>query len=347
MEHVTVYAQPGRYAGWPANNGIWAWEGLEMLVGFTEGRYAAQPGLHSIEAPYRSLLCRSLDGGESWCSEEPHPFVGDVSPLSTCVNPIDFTHPGFAMRVVGDSYHGSSRKQGGFLISYDRGRSWTGPYEFAGLSTWPALQGQVITSRTDYVVEGKRQCLFLMSTQGATMADRVFCIRTRDGGRTFCLAGWMVRPSDPFRAVMPATVRTADGMLVSAVRRSNRPANDVCWVDAYGSANGGRTWRCLSRIGDTGDHNGNPPALCRLMDGRLCCVYGRRDWNRLAARVSADGGISWGRETVIREFTGERPDFGYPRLLQRSDGKLVAVYYWASPELPQQHIAASIWQIPA
>jgi hypothetical protein len=37
-------------------------------------------------------------------------------------------------------------------------------------------------------------------------------------------------------------------------------------------------------------------------------------------------------------------DLGYPRLVQRPDGKLVAMYYWATKENPEQHIAASIWQ---
>ena len=37
-------------------------------------------------------------------------------------------------------------------------------------------------------------------------------------------------------------------------------------------------------------------------------------------------------------------DMGYVRLVQRSDGKLVAIYYWATNDKPQQYIAASIWE---
>jgi len=36
VEHVTVYAEPNKFAGWPANNGMWAW-GNEILVGFMLG----------------------------------------------------------------------------------------------------------------------------------------------------------------------------------------------------------------------------------------------------------------------------------------------------------------------
>ena len=33
MHHVTVYREAGRYARWPANNGVWIW-GDEIVVGF-------------------------------------------------------------------------------------------------------------------------------------------------------------------------------------------------------------------------------------------------------------------------------------------------------------------------
>ena len=36
MEHNIVYRAAGRFGGWPANNGIWAW-GNEIVVGFTLG----------------------------------------------------------------------------------------------------------------------------------------------------------------------------------------------------------------------------------------------------------------------------------------------------------------------
>src|SRR3954469_9668579 len=36
--HVMIYHKPGRFAGWPANHGIWSW-GDEILVGFSVGAY--------------------------------------------------------------------------------------------------------------------------------------------------------------------------------------------------------------------------------------------------------------------------------------------------------------------
>jgi hypothetical protein len=37
------------------------------------------------------------------------------------------------------------------------------------------------------------------------------------------------------------------------------------------------------------------------------------------------------------------PDLVYPRLYQRRDGQLVAVYFWCTRERPQTHIEATVF----
>lgn len=63
FEHVVVSSKPGRYHGWPANNGIWSWEN-NILVGFTQGSYVQQKG-HSIDEIQENHLARSVDGGHT------------------------------------------------------------------------------------------------------------------------------------------------------------------------------------------------------------------------------------------------------------------------------------------
>jgi hypothetical protein len=88
MEHIVVYAEPGHFAGWPANNGIWLWDGLEILVGFTVGDFKEQKG-HNILEPYRSLLARSRDGGQTWAVERPTNYVGHHQAVSLLTEPLD------------------------------------------------------------------------------------------------------------------------------------------------------------------------------------------------------------------------------------------------------------------
>jgi hypothetical protein len=346
MRHSIVYARTGTFCGWPANNGLWAWDGREFLVGFTVGACHEQPG-HNILEPYRSALARSVDRGETWRLVEPLNFVGRCGEVQDSPGDIDFAARGAALRVIGTSYHGSSIAGGAFLVSADRGDTWQGPYSFGALMQHPELQDLEITSRTDYVVDGPEACLLMMSARvPGQIEDRVFCARTTDSGRSFHFVSWVVPPTDPYRALMPATVRCRSGVLVTAVRR-RESGTERCWIDAYASADDGETWDPLGKVRDNGPWNGNPPALIELADGRLCCAFGERRLCRVIARFSADQGQTWSRDLILRsDFVRDSfgdPDLGYVRLAQRDDGKLIAIYYWATRENPHHHIAATIW----
>jgi hypothetical protein len=176
------------------------------------------------------------------------------------------------------------------------------------------------------------------------IAEKSFLARTDDGGQSWAFVSWLVPWSDTFRAVMPAPVRLSASRLVVTLRRKSA-TND--WIDCYASSDTGANWSFLSRVGDTGGFNGNPPAMVAMADGRLCCVYGNRLERRMLARFTPDGGATWGEPVVIRNgFSSANgfADLGYPRLYQRRDGRLVAVYFWCTPERPQTHIEATIFK---
>ena len=147
---------------------------------------------------------------------------------------------------------------------------------------------------------------------------------------------------------MSSTVRLPDGQLVTALRRRFDPqafGEEFNWIDAYGSSDEGRSWQFLSRVTytDLGGRNGNPPCLLRLRSGALCVTYAVRSVPyRVCARLSQNGGRSWGPEIVLRE-DGRNWDLGYTRSVQRADGQVVTVYYFTTAEHPEQHIAATIW----
>ncbi len=130
--HVMVYHQPGRFAGWPANHGIWSW-GDEILVGFSVGTYKdLGPDRHAIdrEKPEEHLFARSRDGGLTWAVEDPSkkgalvpagrmlhgvPPPGlQERPWRDCEGGIDFTHPDFAMTLrMTDAHGGEAGRAGG------------------------------------------------------------------------------------------------------------------------------------------------------------------------------------------------------------------------------------------
>lgn len=335
-KHVMVYCEPGRFGGWPANHGIWSW-GDEILVGFNAGYYKDQgPRRHHIdhEKPQRDVLARSLDGGETWTIEEPAAkgFLTPQHEAGDCPGNIDFTHPGFALRVrLLDIHTGPSF----FHYSRDRGKTWEGPFKL------PQFDTPGIAARTDYLVNGKRECmLFLTAGKRNRREGRPLCVRTTDGGKTWEFVSW-IGPEPKGFAIMPASARLSDTDILVVVRRREGSKR---WLSAYLSQDNGRNWKYLNDPApDLGE--GNPPSLIRLKDGRLCLTYGvRAKPFRICARLSGDEGRTWSDEIALRD-DGAGRDLGYARSVQRPDGKIVTVYYFNDAKTGRErYIAATIWE---
>ncbi len=351
VEHMIVRYEKGEFAAWPANNGVWSWKkGNGILVGYTAGPYVIQSG-HRVTDP-KNALARSKDGGKTWKSFSPEILADEnITPVEL-TSGIDFEHPNFAFRVRGVGYHGNSISKACFYYSYNRGKTWKGPYVFKGLDDMQQVQGMKMTPRTDYLVTGKNECLVFFSGTTGAWLDKTFVLHTSDGGLNFSFKSWIVPPTDPYRAVMPQTIALDKNTLLSVQRRRHiPPSNLACWIDAFISADGGESWSFLSRVADTGEgnSNGNPPAIAKLKNGDICIVYGNRSLKMLLCRLSKDNGKTWGNEIIIRDdfnFDGKGfADFGYPRVLQRKDGKVVAIYYFATEERPEQHIACSVFSL--
>ena len=348
VQHVVVYAEPGRFAGWPANHGMWSW-GDELLVGFSRGYYKDRGPFHHIDhdRPEEFVLARSRDGGRSWSVESPRPpgalagtpgmrhgrmpvDLPEEKPRDLS-EPIDFAHPDFAWTLrMENSNNGVSR----YYFSYDRGHTWRGPFRL------PLFGQKGVMARTDYLVEGPREALlFLTASKPNGREGRPFSARTSDGGLTWEFLSF-IGPEPTGYAIMPSTVRVRPSELVTTIRRKD---GDTSWIDAYRSGDNGRSWSFLSTPEpDTGE--GNPPSLLRLPDGRLALIYGRRARPfGILARLSADAGRSWSDAIVLRDDGGAN-DVGYVRAVVRPDGAVVAVYYYNDRSGPARYLAATLWK---
>lgn len=352
VQHVKVYHQPGMFGGWPANHGIWSW-GNEILVGFTMGYYKDLGARHNIdrEKPEMHMLARSLDGGLTWAVEDPGArgyLLTDGGYLHGVPRPdvtypelmeseggVNFEHPDFAMAVRTNS---TGAGIGRFFYSYDRGHSWEGPFRLPDFGT-PG-----IAPRTDYIVNGPDDCmLFITAARPDGNEGRPLCVRTKDGGKTWEFVSW-IGPEPDGSAVMPASARLSETDILAVVRCRRESRH---WQSAYLSRDNGQSWEYLNDpVPDAA--GGNPPALIKLRDGRVCLVYGYRgEPFSIRAKLSSDGGRSWGEDIVLRD-DGANRDLGYPRIVQRPDGKVVAVYYFNDLETgPERYIGATIWDPPA
>jgi hypothetical protein len=337
--HVTVYREKGRFGGWPANHGIWSW-GDEVVVGFSAAWYMDRgPDRHPMDPskPEEPRLGRSLDGGATWTVEAPRSLLPPEQGgkrASRLPAPMDFTHPDFAMTIrFRDVNTGSSL----FWYSTNRGREWNGPFEF------PLFGQKGVAARTDYIVNGPRDCLvFLSAAKSNGKEGRPFAARTLDGGMSWKFVSW-IGPEPAGFAIMPSTVRTGPRGLLSTVRVKQDAAHN--WIDAWASEDDGASWKLTGKaIADTGEFSGTPPSLIRLRDGRLCLTYGvRAKPYRIATRLSPDNGRTWSAERILRG-DGVAWDVGYVRSAERPDGKVVSVYYFNDKKAPERFVAATIWQ---
>jgi hypothetical protein len=232
---------------------------------------------------------------------------------------------------MSDNHGGLSR----FYYSNDRGHRWHGPFKF------PTLGLKGIAARTDYIVNGPSDCLvFLTASKSTGQEGRPLCARTTDGGKTWKFVGW-IGPEPAGYSIMPSTVRLAGHALLTAVRVRE---GDRSWIEAYFSGDDGATWSLRSTPAQTGE--GNPAAMLKLADGRVCLTYGHRAAPfGMRAVLSSDSGQTWSDEIVLRANGGGR-DIGYPRSVQRPDGKVVTVYYWNDDPGETRYIAATLWDPP-
>lgn len=355
MKRITVYHDPSKFAGFPANAGLFCWEN-EILAAFHVGDFLEKPTGRKIneEKPMIIGLARSLDGGETWQVELDNPInrINTEKPIPLPAEGIDFSRPGFALKVGKAS---EQIQNTAYMVSYDRGHTWEGPYLLPDAD-------DTLTPRTDYIVESESTCLLMMSRRMKGIPcrrypDRAYAVRLEDHGRKWRFLGYVA--DRQARSVLTNTVRMSDGRLICAFSRRRDPNREEKatekrqriyplnnWIEVQESRDGGITWNLLSRLTTPYDaiaQKSNPTALSRLPDGRLVIVYAFRGDNpRMVARISADGGTSWGDEIVL-DNDSISDDMGYPKLAMLPFGKMVVVYYVATSEMPSQHIKALIW----
>jgi hypothetical protein len=336
LTHVTVAAEKDQFFGWPANGGAWVWND-EIVVVFKQGKMNTTEKGHLIDraVPQIDVQARSLDGGKTWKLEKDYQFVCNKNTVKTLETPIDFKHENFAFRF---QLTGITGGKSYFFYSYDRCKTWNGPYEL------PLFGEAFVSARTCIFVEGTHTMRAFVSgapKTGDEFGTHVFLIQTQNGGLNWekiADVGPLSHPNKWY--IMPSAVRISEHELVCALRFRDKDKK-ISGNEFWGTLDNGKTWqfRSMLPIGST------PPSLEYLNGDRLVLLYGQRNGKKtgISARVSKDRGKTWNDEIVFRNDGGSF-DLGYTRNVFRNDGKGVLLYYFTlNDPLQDRTIEATIW----
>lgn len=308
LERTLVCAQAGQFPVLARG------AGGELAAVFRAG--AAHYGLHGTLA----TAC-SDDGGRTWSA-----------PIEVAPRGHDVRNPAFAITGGGrwllaywqaglHAYpDGKWQLPAGdiaapdlFVIdSGDRGRTWSAPRPYRSATrAWCSPFGRIVDDGGTLVMAAYGP------PRGGGGGFDAIAIRSADGGATW---------GDESRVCADASELSLCAVgdeLVGAVRRGDGHTAIVRSRDR------GRTWSPPAPVTRTLEH---PADLCVLRgSGRLLLTFGRRRRPLgCAALVSADGGLTWDREReVLLAGDGIGNDVGYPSTVQRDDGGLVTVVYFA------------------
>ncbi len=367
IEHSILYRNESEFCAWPFSGGMWQFDDGEIVVGFTRAPVnyanASDLGHGRIECEVGTqCLIRSPDGGITWNSNQVEAlhsrpaFDRDVVAAPRAEGQGGPYNPkqngymlmsGFGNPPADHPSHAYTR------VSIDRGKTWAAPLR---LPTWhPGVSDRrtwsFATGRPSYVVrEDGMLLLFCAASRTSSTAswgmDAVPVVyASPDGGAYWGFLGEIELENSHPLACTPYPMIRRDGAILCAVRRQYSGAD--AFTQVYISEDGGLRWRCLSRVNEWGA----PANLVELRDGRIACIYGfRHKPYGIRARISEDGGATWGREVVLRDDGGSW-DLGYPRTLLLKDNTLLIAYYFNSKDDPIQqnggvrYIAATRWQV--
>ncbi len=140
----------------------------------------------------------------------------------------------------------------------------------------------------------------------------------------------------------PYAVQLPSGRILGAIRAHGPNMPHGFSILLCHSDDNGKTWSIPSPTG----FDGAPPHLFLHSSGAVVLTYGRRikPFAEIA-RISYDGGETWGEEIVLDDRSADS-DLGYPSTTELSDGSLITVYYQKFPGDKKCSILYTKWELP-
>lgn len=356
--HRTVCDLPGNTFGY------FAWPSVARLE---DGRLAmACSGFRLGHiCPFgKTVLCLSADEGETW---GPPQVITDTSLDDRDAGVValgggsllvtHFRHPLTYLEDYDLSYpEGERRMIDGYLDLW-RGRELgVRPGSFArlsrdgGVTFSDEVQVPVSAPHGPAALPDGRLLYLGKGMYHPEAGEAILAYESLDAGASWKKLGGPPLPEGAAWANLhePHCAALPSGRLLGMIRYETRglpgenPAYNGFSMFQTHSDDGGRTWSQPVYTGFAG----SPPHLLVHPSGAVVLVYGRREAPYgQCARVSRDGGASWGEELALR-LDGPSADLGYPATAALADGSLLTVYYQAPAAGRKCAILSTRWRLP-
>lgn len=355
-EHGIVYRNEKAFAGWPFICGFWTVGESDYLVAFQrrDADYSDASAINhdniALDGP-KIMTIRSRDRGQSWdegslqvlfdLGADRDTQFADAPEDYSDEAPIDFADPQVLVASGSTPDYFRPHSRAWIRVSVDGGHSWRYPILAPNVGL-PSVSGHAsplvrpdgvhLLFMTVVTEEGwrRRPAVYRAVEGGSSWSFMSFIAPAVDDGAAYADRSLPLRFS-PHRYFYPRPILLNDGTILCSMR-SQRDPTSVLWTEIFASHDGGRTWEFRSRVNDWGA----PGDITQMADGRIACVYGfRMPPFGIRARVSEDGGITWGRELVLRSDGGSW-DLGYPCVVEREPGELLTIYYMNREDDPVQ-----------
>lgn len=369
-EHSVVYRNDREFCGWPFICGFWTTAEGHHLVAFQKkASDYTDPGEVNhdevAKAGPKIVAVRTKDNARTWDIKNLqllYDLGGDQDVLLAAgpqnyagEPPLDFADKNVLIASGATPDYFRPHSQAWIRVSCDGGYTWRRPI-LAPKVGLPSLSGHASALvRPDGV-----SLIFMTAVSEDGWKRRPVVYASADQGANWTFMSMMTPAIDDgaadsdrkvglrfgaHRYFYPRGIMLPDGRILASIRCQRDPTS-VLWTEIFKSDDGGRTWAFLSRVNDWGA----PGDLVCMKDGRIVCVYGyRMPPFGIRARISEDGGRTWGRELILRDDGGSW-DLGYPRVTEHEPGKILAIYYMNRRDDPIQmnggvrHIAQTIFK---
>jgi sialidase-1 len=360
IKDIIIYENEQFYSAFPS---VLKNENGEILVAFRRApdrKIFREQGTNHVDPNSYLVLVRSQDYGNTWIKKPEllyaHPFGGSQDPCLLRLSDGTILCTSYGWAFLRDTRRENLRQPvleatdgvvflGGYILrSYNRGKTWEGPYYPPNIPPevkFSALGEPLPAYNRGALCESRDGRIFWVVAASTDVTDirrtSIHLLISEDKGLTWKYS-CRVAEDDSAAFNETSVYETPGGDLVAFIRTAGLD-DEACIAR---STDGGQSFGPWKKMG----FRGHPLQALKLPDNRVFLVYGYRHkpYGIRARILNAEcTDFDTAEEIIIRDDGGSA-DLGYPWAVM-TDEKTILVTYYFNTDNTTRYIAGSLLEI--